>query len=454
MKKLSGFKKATVIGVTAILVFSWGITSVSASIVANEEPLAGINMTLDKFVVSEVEAGLVSSIVDSISVDSSAVPAAGADTSGAAPVTAAAPDASLPAADGSVPADGTVPANGENSDDAAPAEDGQTDDEGMFDEEKPEHVKLNLNYDRLGIADVDTYLNVRKKASTDSKIVGKLIKHAGCHIYKVKKGWAKIKSGNVMGYVKASYLVMDEAAEKMAVDVGTKMATVLTSGLRVRALPSTDASIYSALAQDEDFEICREKLTEKWLEKFISKHSNKKQVKKVKYDEMIADLDNWVCISVDNDYAFVSKEYIEISYKLNRAVAIGEIATDGSDGVSSTRASIVEYAKQFLGNRYVYGGSSLTNGTDCSGFSMRVFGHFGYGLPRTSGSQASATKSISGSDVRPGDLFFYGSGGHVSHVAIYIGSGMIIHASNPRSGIKISNAYYRSPIKIGRIIND
>ena len=85
---------------------------------------------------------------------------------------------------------------------------------------------------------------------------------------------------------------------------------------------------------------------------------------------------------------------------------------------------------------------------------MRVFEHFGYGLPRTSGSQASSTKSIKGSDARPGDLFFYGSGGHVNHVAIYIGSGMVIHASNPSSGIKISNAYYRSPVKIGRVISD
>jgi len=190
------------------------------------------------------------------------------------------------------------------------------------------------------------------------------------------------------------------------------------------------------------------------MEKFIKKNVKKKQVKKVKYDAMLNDLENWVCISVDSDYAFVSKEYVDISYKLNRAVRIGELATDGSGGVSSTRASLVEYAKQFLGNRYVYGGTSLTNGTDCSGFSMRVFERFGYGLPRTSGSQAASTRSISSSDARPGDLFFYGSGGRVNHVAIYIGSGMVIHASNPSSGIKISNAYYRSPVKIGRVIND
>ena len=153
-------------------------------------------------------------------------------------------------------------------------------------------------------------------------------------------------------------------------------------------------------------------------------------------------------------YAFVSKEYVEISFKLNRAVKVKELATDGSSGVSSTRASIVEYAKQFLGNKYVYGGTSLTNGTDCSGFTMSVFAHFGYGLPRTSGSQAAATSSIKSSEAQPGDLFFYSNGGRINHVALYIGGGMIIHASNPRSGIKISNAYYRSPAKIGRFLSN
>lgn len=107
---------------------------------------------------------------------------------------------------------------------------------------------------------------------------------------------------------------------------------------------------------------------------------------------------------------------------------------------------------QFLGNRYVWGGTSLTNGTDCSGFVMRIYEHFGYYLPRTSRAQAAATKSVSSSDVQVGDLFFYGSGSTVNHVALYIGGGQIIHASNSRDGIKISSAYYRQPLKIGRVM--
>ena len=322
----------------------------------------------------------------------------------------------------------------------------------MYDEEG--HLKLNLNYDRLGIAKVDTYLNIRKKPNESSKVVGKLIKHSGCHIYYInKKGWAKIVSGNVTGFVKASYLVTDKKAEKMATKVGSLVATVNTPALKVRVLPSTESDISSIIAMDEDFDIRKEVVTKSFLEKYIKQQKiKKKQLKSVDYDSMLNDLDNWICIHIDNELAFVSKEYVEIAYKLRRAVKIGELQVDESSGVSSGHVSLVEYAKQFLGNRYVWGGTSLTNGADCSGFVQSVFGHYGMGLPRTSGSQAGATRSISSSEAKPGDLFFYGSGG-VNHVAIYIGSGMIIHASNERDGIKISNAYYRQQCKIGRVMN-
>lgn len=116
------------------------------------------------------------------------------------------------------------------------------------------------------------------------------------------------------------------------------------------------------------------------------------------------------------------------------------------------RKNMVSYAKKFLGNRYVYGGTSLTKGTDCSGFTMRVYQKFGYKIPRTSRSQAKASKTISSSQKKQGDLIFYGSGKRVSHVAMYIGNGKVIHASNRKDGIKISKWNYRRYIKIGRFI--
>lgn len=316
--------------------------------------------------------------------------------------------------------------------------------------------KLNLVYDRLGIAKVKNYLNVRQKPSEDSKVVGKMTNNAGCHIYSMKKGWAKIASGSVRGYVKSEYLITDQKAEALAKKVATRRITVNTETLNVRYLPSIDANVYDQISAEEDYRVAKENLSKAWLDKYIAKYVKKSQLKGLNMDSIYADLDNWSLISIDNEKAFISKDFVKFTYNLNRAVTIKETekkqdGSSDSSSSSSTASSIVSYAMQFLGNRYVYGGTSLTGGTDCSGFTMRIYQHFGYSLPRTSGAQASATRSVPSGSERVGDLFFYGSGS-VSHVALYIGNGQIIHASNHRDGIKISSAYYRKPIKIGRVL--
>lgn len=316
------------------------------------------------------------------------------------------------------------------------------------------HVKLNLNYSRLGIASkVDTYLNVRKKPSESAKIVGKMTKNAGCHIYKIKKGWAKIVSGNVTGWVKSSYIVTDSKAEELATKVGRECVEINTNSLRVRALPTTDAPIYSVVSEGEEFVIRKEHLTMDFVNKMIKQQKiSKEAIERAGGMEVIqADLDNWICITVDDEHAFVAKEYITEQYSLKRAVKVGTLSSGGSDGVSSSQVSIAEYAKQFLGNRYVWGGSSLTNGADCSGFTMSLYRKYGHSLPHNAAAQAGVTRSVS--SPKPGDLFFYSNGSRINHVAMYIGSGLVIHASNPSDGIKISNAYYRKPVKIGRVMN-
>lgn len=316
------------------------------------------------------------------------------------------------------------------------------------------HVNLNLNYSRLGIASkVDTYLNVRKKPSESAKIVGKLTKNAGCHIYKIRKGWAKMVSGNVKGWVKASYIVTDEKAEKLATKVGRECVEIKADSLRVRALPTTDAPIYSIVSEGEEFVIRKQKLTMTFVNKIIKKQKiSKSFIKRAGGMEAIqANLDNWICITVDNESAFVSKEYVTEQYSLKRAVKVGTLSMNSSDGLSSSQVSIAEYAKQFLGNRYVWGGSSLTGGTDCSGFTMSLYARYGHSLPHNAAAQASVTRSVS--SPLPGDLFFYSNGSRINHVAMYIGNGLVIHASNPSDGIKISNAYYRHPVKIGRVFN-
>lgn len=121
--------------------------------------------------------------------------------------------------------------------------------------------------------------------------------------------------------------------------------------------------------------------------------------------------------------------------------------TGSSNVTSATRSAIVAYAKQFLGNPYVYGGTSLTNGADCSGFTQAIFSHFGIQTGRSSRDQAAKGREIAVSSAQPGDLLFYASGNYINHVALYIGGGQVIHASNPNTGITISPSNYRTPCK-------
>lgn len=137
----------------------------------------------------------------------------------------------------------------------------------------------------------------------------------------------------------------------------------------------------------------------------------------------------------------------------------GSVVIAGSGGpasqavVSATRTAVVAYAKQFLGNPYVYGGTSLTDGADCSGFVQQVFKNFGISTGRSSRDQADKVREISQSELQPGDLLFYASGNYINHVAIYIGDGKVIHASNPTTGICISPANYRTPCKAGTFLD-
>lgn len=280
--------------------------------------------------------------------------------------------------------------------------------------------KAIYGFENLGMANVDNYLNVREKPSEDGKLVGKMSKNSGCEILEETDGWYKIKSGKVTGYVKAEYLLTGQEARDKADRVAADMAVCNSGGLRVRQEPSTESPVITLVAEGEELEV-------------------------------VEQLDGWVKIMLDDEEAYVSADYVNIAKKIDRAVTQTELIY--GKGVSDVRVDLVNYAKQFLGNPYVWGGTSLTSGADCSGFVQSIFKKYGVSLPRTSAAQSTAGTKVSMSDARPGDLIFYANNGRVNHVAIYIGGGQVIHASNPRSGIKISNASYRTPYAVRRVLS-
>lgn len=284
-----------------------------------------------------------------------------------------------------------------------------------------EEETTTCGYTNLGIANVESNLNVRKEADESAEIVGKMPANAGCEILEQDGEWYKIQSGKVTGYVKGEYLVTGEEAKALAEEVQTTIATVTTTTLNVRAKKSTDSSILALMPEGEELLVLKE-------------------------------YKKWIKIDLDGDEGYVSKDYVTITQKLAKAQTMTELKY--GQGISNARVSLVAYATQFVGNPYVWGGTSLTKGADCSGFVLSVFANYGVYLPHSSRAQANSGTTINASDAQPGDLFFYGNGGGINHVAIYIGNGQVVHASSPRTGIKISNAFYRSPVKVVRILSE
>lgn len=278
-----------------------------------------------------------------------------------------------------------------------------------------------FGYTNLGIAQADGNINVRETPGTEAEIVGKLPNNAGCEIIGTDGEWTQIESGKVKGYVKSEYLLTGEAAVAKAQEVKQTVATVTTTTLYVRDEANTDSHVITMMPEGEELEV-------------------------------LEVLDGWVKINVDSDEGYVSYDYVSIATELPKAQTMTEVRY--GQGVSDVRVSLVSYATQFVGNPYVWGGTSLTRGADCSGFVMSVFANYGISLPHSSRAQANCGTKISASDAQPGDLFFYGNGSSINHVAIYIGGGSVVHASSPKSGIKISGAYYRTPVKVVRVINN
>ena len=344
-------------------------------------------------------------------------------------------------------------------------------------------------YADLAIANVDKYVNVRDVPSTDGKILGKIYNGAVAHVINVageEDDWFHVTSGNVEGYIKAEYFIYGNDAAEVIEDYVTRYAVIKATRLNVRKEATTESKRIGYLNQGEKAKIV-ENLGD-WL--------------KVEYSEgqtgyvsaEFADVTEefTYAISIEEERAEIARQKAleerkrqeeakaaeikamqeKAAAEAAQAAAGGDVGQAGADAGQAAaqeitpaatystnqelRDSLVDYALQFVGNPYVNGGNSLTDGTDCSGFTKLIYAEYGYSLGRTPASQlSSAGRSIDYSEIQKGDVICYSSNGGKSctHVAIYIGDGMIIHAANSRKGICTQKALYSTIMGVKNIID-
>lgn len=334
-----------------------------------------------------------------------------------------------------------------------------------------------IDFSNKAIITTSGQVNIRQNADVNSDKIG-IINNGGL-VTVVEKGseWSHIKSGNCDGYIKNEFLAFGNDAKTYAENNLPKVAVVNATTLRLRESDREDSECLTLLTGGEEYGIVNQG-------------------------------DAWTKVEVDDSLSgYVRNEYISISYRTSKAIALEvednttqaasndtaatEAATTQAANTQTTEASkkadattaapateaptteapateapaatpapavnpnaqsVCNFALQFVGNPYVYGGSSLTDGTDCSGFTMSVYANFGVYLPHSSAAQANCGTEVSLSEVAPGDIIFYKNGGTtIGHAALYIGGGQVVHASTEKTGIIVSNMYYSTPCKAIRV---
>ena len=356
----------------------------------------------------------------------------------------------------------------------------------------------------LAFAQCEEYINIRQNPDTDSEVVAKIYNHGAAEIEEQDGDWYKIRSGNAEGYVKAEYFATGAEAETIAEQAAYRVAEVYPDQLNVRTEPSEDSDVVTTASKDQELEVvawdgdwmkvalgddvygyinayyvgynvyypqaetleeeqarlaAEQQAAESWDDSEVETRAEETGYEETEapgyeepgyeetevpgYEEPGNEETEAPSYEEPGNEETEAPGYEEPGYEETEAPGYEETEAPSTSG---TGQQIADYAVQFVGNPYVWGGTSLTNGADCSGFTLSVFANFGIGLSRTAESQSYGGTSVDFGSLQPGDLLFYNSTGSIDHVAIYIGGGQIVHAANSRKGIIISDAYYQTPV--------
>ncbi len=340
--------------------------------------------------------------------------------------------------------------------------------EKCYETEVKENINLYLvpteegEYLNMAFSDTEDFTYIRSAPDENSDWVGKLYQESAAQVLEYLDGWTKIRSGSAEGYVPADALITGSEAEKYAEEYENHTVTVTADVLNVRQGQGTEREILTQVRLNEQYEVTGEP-SQGW------------------YPVKVGETDGWVWgeyVEEQTSYSYgETKEeeearIAEESAAQETAAAETSVTADPSrasavsgadysaDGSGSTGAAeyafgtavsagqaVIDYACQFIGNPYVWGGTSLTDGADCSGFVQSVYAHFGISLPRTTYDMVNSGYAVSYEDALPGDLILYDG-----HVGLYMGDGTIVNAMNEADGIGICSATYTDIIAVRRVI--